>query len=160
MNQAEAVAKFMPEIESGMVYEKFTQVDARPAVPGEVVETHTSDGKETVNTAAEGDYVLRNLTEAGELYILSGKKLAARYKLAPSESLAGRPNPAEPWQRYQATGECQGVEYRGPDIEFEASWGENMVLKTGDMIVTPLPQKGEVYRIAAKEFGETYRPKA
>jgi hypothetical protein len=33
-----------------------------------------------------------------------------------------------------------------------------MVLKPGDMIVTPLPQMGEVYRIARQEFESTYKP--
>jgi len=32
-----------------------------------------------------------------------------------------------------------------------------MVLKTGDMICSPLPEYGEVYRIANKEFNSTYK---
>ena len=146
MSQEEAISKFMPEIElNGTDYEKFTKIKARPAQPGEVVETITSDGKETINQAKEGDYVVSNLGGSGEEYILSGDKLAKRYK----EIGDGI---------YQATGECRGVTYSGPDISFEASWGQPMILKTGDMIVTPLPQKGEVYRIARQEFESTYKP--
>lgn len=39
-------------------------------------------------------------------------------------------------------------------LKFIASWNEPMLLKDGDMIVTS--DGKEVYRIARKEFGETY----
>lgn len=146
MSQEEAIAKFMPEIESnGTDFEKFTKIKARPAQPGEVIETITADGKETMNTANEGDFVVSNLGGSGEEYILGGDKLAKRYKEIGNGI-------------YQATGECRGVTYNGPETSFQASWGQPMVLKPGDMIVTPLPQKGEVYRIARQEFESTYKP--
>ena len=34
-----------------------------------------------------------------------------------------------------------------------------MPIKDGDIIATPLPKKDEVYRIAKKEFEETYKLK-
>ena len=146
MSQEEAIAKFMPEIESnGTDFEKFTKIKARPAQPGEVIETITADGKETMNTANEGDFVVSNLGGSGEEYILGGDKLAKRYREIGNGI-------------YQATGECRGVTYNGPETSFQASWGQPMVLKPGDMIVTPLPQKGEVYRIARQEFESTYKP--
>jgi hypothetical protein len=146
MSQEEAIAKFMPEIESnGTDFEKFTQIKARIARPGEMIETITADGKETLNQAQQGDFVVSNLGGSGEEYILSGDKLAKRYKEV-GDGI------------YQATGECRGVTYNGPETSFEASWGQPMVLKPGDMIVTPLPQMGEVYRIARQEFESTYKP--
>jgi hypothetical protein len=146
MSQEEAIAKFMPEIEAnGTDFEKFTKIKARPAMPGEVVETVTADGKETMNTANEGDFVVSNLGGSGEEYILGGDKLAKRYREIGNGI-------------YQATGECRGVTYNGPETSFQASWGQPMILKPGDMIVTPLPQKGEVYRIARQEFESTYKP--
>jgi len=57
---------------------------------------------------------------------------------------------------YQAKGIAVAVEYGGPEIQFTASWGEPMVLKPGDMVVSPMPDLNEVYRIARKEFFETY----
>ena len=148
MSQEQAIKNFMPMIEAyGKDYEKFTRIKARLAEPGELVVTMTSDGKETQNTAKEGDFVVTNLGGSGEEYILSGDKLAKRYKEVGDGV-------------YQATGECRGVQYTGPETQFEASWGEPMMLKSGDMIVTPLPQKGEVYRIAKKEFESTYREKS
>lgn len=152
MTQKEAIEAFMPRIESeGAVYEKVTQVDARRAIPGEVIVTHTSDGKETENTARDGDYVIRNHTEAREEYIIPTAKFEVRYERLGAASEPG-------WDLYKAKGRCQGIAYSGPDTEFVASWGESMRLRNGDMICTPLPQKSEVYRIALKEFGETYRP--
>ncbi len=152
--QEEAIQTYMPTIEGlGTVYEKFTEIAARLATVGEVVVTVTAAGEETRNTAVFGDYIVRNNTGAQEQYILSGKKLDARYLLIDRE------NGVSDWYRYKATGECKAVKYTGPNTEFMASWGSSMVLQTGDMLCTPLPQKGEVYRIAIQEFGETYRVK-
>ncbi len=103
MSQEEAIAKFMPEIESnGTDFEKFTQIKARPARQGEMIETITADGKETMNQAQEGDFVVSNLGGSGEEYILSGDKLAKRYKEVGNGI-------------YQATGECRGITYSGPE---------------------------------------------
>lgn len=152
MTQEEAIEEFMPRIESrGAVYEKFTQVDARRAVPGEVIVTHTSDGKETENTAKDGDFVIRNHTGAREEYLIPQSKFDTRYERLGAASEPG-------WDLCKAKGRCQAIVYKGPDTQFIAAWGEPMRLRDGDLICTPLPQKGEVYRIAAKEFDETYQP--
>jgi len=51
MTQKEAIEHFLPLIkEHGKDYKKTTKVRARKAKPGEVIETHTSDGKETIYT--------------------------------------------------------------------------------------------------------------
>lgn len=153
LSQREMLKKFLPLIEKdGQVYEKFTEVDARPAVPGEVIETFTSDGKETQNTAKKGEWIIRNRTEAKEEYILSDEKLRKRY-IVRSLLVNG-------WYTFKAKGECQAIVFDGPeDTQFEASWGEAMTLKKEDLLVAPLPDKNEIYRIAAKEFTETYRLK-
>jgi hypothetical protein len=60
------------------------------------------------------------------------------------------------------TGRCHAAEFFPSALGLEspfyfvAAWGEDMVLKDGDMIVT-IDDK-EVYRIARAEFEETYRP--
>jgi len=153
MSQAQAQDKFLPTIiNQGKVYHKKTEILARPAQAGEVVVTVTSDGKETQNTAKDGDYVVKNLTGAGEEYILTASKLAGRYQYRGEEGKG--------WCRYKATGSVTALEYVPsdfdlPDVtEFEASWGEMMKLKAGDMLATP--DGKEVYRIARQEFNETY----
>ena len=145
ITQSEAMDKFLPLIKkSGQKYVKFTKVRARPAKVGEMIETITSDGKETQNKAKEGDYVVTNLGGSGEEYILSGQKLRDRYDEI-GDSI------------FQAKGSCMALQYNGEPTEFIASWGEPMVLKPGDLICTPLPSMDEVYRIALAEFLNTYR---
>jgi hypothetical protein len=153
--QEQAIETWLPVIRRmGITYEKFTEIEARLAVEGETVITRTAAGVETTNTAKAGDFVVKNLTKAGEQYILPSKKLAARYTELPNAK------PFEPgWVRYKAHGEVCAIIYSGPNTEFMASWGEPMQLHTNDYLCTPLPQMGEVYRIAEQEFGETYRQK-
>lgn len=145
MTQQQAIEKFLDDIETyGHNFEKFTQIKARPAQVGEFIETFTLDGKETQNYAKENDYVITNLGGSNEEYIMPETTLKKRYKHIEDDL-------------YQSIGECRGIEYFGPEIVFKASWGQDMVLKNGDMIVTPLPQRNEVYRIAREEFNKTYR---
>jgi hypothetical protein len=148
LSQTEMMEKFMPLIKQGKVFHKQTKVDVRFGQEGERIVTVTSDGKETENVVGPGDFVVTNRTEAREEYILSAVKLAQRYRPI-GEHEDGH-------QVYQAVGSAQAHEYEGEDTEFEAPWGEAMTLKQGDMLVTPLPDCNEVYRIARKEFDETY----
>jgi len=142
--------------ERGRVYRKNTYVLARRAEGGEVVETLTADGKETVNVAEPGDYIVKNQTEAEEEYILSPEKFRERYVLVHP--------PEGEYAEYRAVGKVMALEvtpdllaYLGQDdtFYFEAPWGGEMIVRTGDFLATP-PDKSEVYRIARKEFLETY----
>ena len=142
--------------ESGKQYQKYKKVYARAALPGEEIITVTSDGVETNNTAAEGDYVVKNQTDAKEVYIMSSEKFNKRYTLL---------QPLENgFSEYQPIGKVIGIELTPSvlkglnltnEFEFVAPWGEEMVAKIGDFIVSPL-EYDEVYRIAKKEFFETY----
>lgn len=152
MTQQEMMQKFLPIIErDGKKYKKFAKVTARPAKHGEIVVTITSDGKETINKAKEGDFVVRNKTK--EKYILPKKTLNNRY-----DHLG---HAYGQWESYEAKGEILAIKYKTDEMQeiprFKASWGEMMTLKDGDMLCTPLPAKDEIYRIAAKEFKETYK---
>lgn len=68
------------------------------------------------------------------------------------------------WGCYQPKGEILGivVEVNHLDsfnvssvMEFQAPWRDTMIVRPGDMLVVPA-EKDEIYRIAKKEFGETY----
>jgi len=147
MSQDEAIDFFMPQIMSdGKDYAKFTEIKVRKAIPNELIETFTSDGKETQNTANENDFVVTNLGGSGEEYILPADKLHKRYFNVEGDI-------------WKAKGECKALEYIGEPMHFEAIWGEAMALKPGDMICSPLPDLNEVYRIARAEFFSTYAPK-
>ena len=152
--QKEMIETFIPILEKeGSKYNKKTIVLAKKAREGEKVYTYTSDGKETENTAKKDDYRIKNLTDAGEEYLISEKKLDSRYVKYKDLGI---------WSLYKATGGVLAIQFDSEKhelsspTEFEASWGEKMVLKDGDYLASPLPDKNEVYRIAKKEFKETY----
>ena len=143
--------------ERGKRYRKFQQIPARPAAAGEVVVSITSSGVETRNTACQGDFVVRNLTEAMEAYIVSGNKFSARYTLVAEEE--------DGWKRYQLRGEVFALEIkveiigllgRTSPFEIEAPWGEPQRVEPNDFLVTP-PDCSEIYRIARQDFLQTYK---
>jgi hypothetical protein len=149
MTQEQAFSEFIPYINDvGKIYRKISPVFARSASIGEYIETWTDDGLETTNYAKEGDFVVMNLyTSMKEEYIVSPDMMQARYDFVFDLSEGGI---------YKPTGKVKAAIYSGGEIQFIAKWGRNMTLKCGDMIVTPLPHCKEVYRIAAKEFYESY----
>ena len=149
MTQKEMLTKFLPQLKNAQTYTKFAEVLVRPAKPGETITTNTSDGKETVNTAKENDFVVKNATQTQEEYIINKEKLYSRYTKIEDK------NP--PWSKWKAKGKIKAIQYNGPNMQFIASWNENMTLKTGDILATPLPNMNEIYRIAKKEFEETYK---
>jgi hypothetical protein len=159
ISQSDLLAIVQPLMaEYGMIYSKKGQIIARQAHPGERIETITSDGLETVNTAHAGDYIVQNKTEAGERYIISKAKFEQRYtfveKLNQTDSI------------YKSIGQIRGLKLtkdimhkmgiEGSTFHFTAPWGEQMVAKKDDIIAMPIGAKPEVYRIAWLEFLETY----
>ena len=148
---------FLPLLEKdGAVHSKKTNVFAKEAKGGERVETITGDGKETISTAKAGDYLIKNQTEAKEMYIVSPDKFQERYAFL-REAENG-------FAEYRAIGEVLALELtaaiqRQLRLEtpfcFEAPWGEEMIARAGDFLAAPL-DRSEIYRIARKEFLETY----
>jgi hypothetical protein len=159
LSQAELMALLVPQLRAkGQTYRKIKRVLARPALDGEPIATITSDGLETTNTAKQGDVIVQNTTEAGECYILPHHKFETRYHFLEEQP--------DGWSLYEATGTITAVELTAellqtlqlPDVfQFTARWGESMKAEKGDYLATP-PDYSEVYRIARKEFFETYLP--
>lgn len=152
----------MPLIKSANLrFEKYRQVHARPSTPGETVVSIPADGAETTNTAEAGEMVVRNLTGAREEYIVSGSTFSRRYsEIEPID---------DEWTLYAPRGEVMAFEITrelvdqlgvGEEFRIVASWGSEQRAKVGDMFVATLPDLDEIYRIARKEFDETYRMKA
>lgn len=151
------LALFCPVLDAeGTVFQKKQHVFAQKVDAEATVVSETSDGVETVNHAKPGDYLVKNQTAAEEVYVVKADKFKQRYQwLRHAE---------EGFEEYRPTGRVTAVELspercaamRIPaEFYFEAPWGEAMVAKEGDFIVSP-PEGGEVYRIARKEFFETY----
>lgn len=140
----------------GKLFKKYKEVLARRAKEGEKIVTTTSDGEETQNVAHTGDMVVMNQTAAKEQYVMSRKKFKNRYRyICRAEGS---------YNRYRPQGKVVGVELTQAVMQqlniedtfcFEAPWGETMIAKQGDFIVMPTDSK-EIYRIARKEFFETY----
>jgi hypothetical protein len=147
---ADIAAKFEEALRAGKVrhYEKKGQADIRPATPGELVETVIDGQRETVNTAAAGDYVVRGVK--GELYIIKAEILAKRY---------GGPLTApdkDGFRSYRAKGDFYGFRYAGEPFKFVAPWKEDMIAKPGDYIGTNVMGSNEYYRVEESAFAATY----
>lgn len=148
---------FLPLIENnGKRYKKKSMVRAKKAAPGLLVVTKTSDGEETKNIAEAGDWLVENQTSTNELYLIKAETFKKKYTLVQALEHG--------WGCYQPKGEILGImvdevhlnSFNASKVmEFQAPWRDTMVVKPGDMLVVPL-DKDEIYRIAKKEFGETY----
>ncbi|MEP0710557.1 hypothetical protein [Algoriphagus sp.] len=157
ISQKEMLAHFLPLLEkSGKHYKKKRMIRAKKAQPGQVVVTKTSDGEETKNTAESGDWLVENQTSTNELYLVKAETFEKKYTIVQALEKG--------WGCYQPKGEILGMvvteahfEELGATtiLEFQAPWKDSMICKTGDMLVVPT-EKNEIYRVAKKEFGETY----
>lgn len=157
ISQQEMLTHFLPILETkGVIYKKKTLIRAKKAVPGTLIVTKTNDGDETKNTAEKGDWLVENQTSSSEQYLVKPKVFEKKYTLL--QSLENG------WGSYQPKGKIIGVEVtkeelgnfvEGDQMRFEAPWKEETMLRVGDYLVTP-PEKDEIYRIAKKEFWETY----
>lgn len=161
VTQAELAEKVLPLIKrASREYEKFQRVYARPATPGEIIVSITHDGTETTNTAKPDQMVVRNLTGAQEEYIVSDSTFGKRYSRIESID--------DEWSAYAPMGEVMAIEITKNLIDelrvekeffIAAPWGSEQRVREGDMFVAPLPDLEKIYRIARKEFDETYRLK-
>lgn len=140
----------------GVLFKKVKTVLARKAKEGEQINTITSDGLETTNTAKKGSFIIKNQTEAEELYIIGGSKFKDRYEFLEEVD--------SDFSRYSAKGKVFAIEMTSAFLKkmnlkdtfyFIAPWKEEMITKKGDFLVCP-PDYSEIYRIARKEFFETY----
>lgn len=158
MLQAEMQKIFLPILKKeGKSYQKNKNVYARKAQRGERIETITKDGLETVNTAKEDSYIIRNQTDAREEYIIGASKFEQRYEWIHKVD--------QDWAEYRSQGKIRALDISEELLTelklddrfyFIASWGERMIARQGDFLVCPKGQQ-EVYRIARKEFFETYK---
>ena len=136
---------------------KTRPVDARPAVPGEVVVTVIAgEGVETRSKPAEaGDWVVRNRCPAtgNEEILVKAAKFPDRY----GDPLSA-PDAAG-WRTFAPRGGDMGYlilpEGWGA-FTFDAPWGEPMVARPGDALVQVPGDAADTYRIAAAAFACTY----
>jgi hypothetical protein len=133
-------------------YIKVGTVEARRAKKGEEIETKVKGETETTNKAGADDVVVKGASN--ELYIMAREKFLSRYD---------GPDLTEDFEEYSATGSCYATEWTGEKTQFEAAWGEAMVINPGDYLCSPnLDGLGDdnefdVYRIEKDTFSNTYQ---
>lgn len=149
----EAIAR---EGHTGVAH-KTKEVDARPAVAGEVIVTVIKgEGVETKSKPADaGDWVVRNRCPAtgNEEILVKAAKFPTRYGEPQSEP------DAQGYRAFKPLGTDMAyflVSQEIGDFAFTAPWGEQMVAKVGDAIVQTPSDKNDTYRIAAASFECTY----
>lgn len=141
----QAIAK---ALDQSPIYKKQGQVNAQPAIAGQLVVTIIGDGKETQNVAKPGDWVVTN--PSGEQYLVSNEKFQDRYEAAEKPSV------------YNAKGYCRAIvnPFDFP-IKIMASWGEPQTGGIDCMIVDTCDVEGrrdnEPYLIDGAVFAKTYR---
>lgn len=157
--QKDQIALFEAMAKAGHtgVAHKTREVDARPAVAGEVVVTLIKgEGVETKSKPAEaGDWVVRNRCPqtGNEEILVKAAKFPTRYGEPLSEP------DAQGYRTFRPLGTDMGyflVPKETGDFAFTAPWGERMVAKVGDAIVQTPSDKADTYRIAAASFDCTY----
>jgi hypothetical protein len=131
---------------------KIGYVAARKADENEVVETH-SNGKETTNTAREGDFVVTNLSPRreplrdldGELnvYVIQAARLADLYEPDSGKSPHGA--------IYRAKGVVSAIPFPG-GFAIAAPWGEPQTAASGYLLCNDT----EVYGASRSDFEATY----
>lgn len=158
--QKEIQTLFLPILrDKGTIFQKSKNIFARPGILGERIITTTSDGKETENIVTDkGSFIVKNQTDAAEEYIVTKAKFEERYKwLRPAENDYAEYRPMGKIIAIKLTRKLWGaLDFPTIPIYFEAPWRAPMILKKYDYMVCPL-DFSEVYRIARKEFWETYK---
>lgn len=157
ISQKEMLTYFLSEPSNFLTrYKKKSLIKAKKAEIGELVKTITADGLETINTAQEGDWLVENQTTGKECYLIKDEIFEKKYELIQSLEHG--------WGSYRPKGVIYAKQVDEEELkkmgsaesfQFETSWKEPTVLKPGDYLAVPM-DKSEIYRIAQKEFGETY----
>ncbi len=165
LKQDQLLLFYLQQIEKkGRIYQKTKGVWARIAKGGELIESKTSDRNEGNNITSAGDFIVKNDTTSKEEYIIKPEKFNARYLASREDYYV--PNEKARVYALQITRQ-NVIEYKleglqalidNPEkqIYIEAPWNESQALRLDDYLVSPIA-KDEVYRIAMKEFGETYK---
>lgn len=161
ISQKKIKTLLLPLLEkSERIYRKSQPIHAYIADENEHITTTLDGKKETENKANKGDYVVKNLTFSGEQYIVPEEKFYQLYSFSK--------NIDQKWDEYIPQGEIKVLNVdqellsllkSSSPFYINTPWGELQLVEKGDKLVTPLPNKNEIYRIANSAFKETYQPK-
>lgn len=158
LSQQSLLNYYLPLVsERAKQYKKMSLIKARKADPGMEISTITSDGIETKKLAQEGEFLVENQTSTSELYLLGEEVMEKKYQITQSLDHG--------WATYEQKGFVFAIALSDNDLktlgfeemlEYIAPWGLKNYAKSGDYMVIP-EDYSEIYRIAKKEFEETYK---
>lgn len=119
------------------------------------VVTEINGDKETVNVAQCGDVIVCGVK--GEMYVVRGKKFGDLYEIEEGGKgiAVAKPQPRCVAHVTAEVMQAAGVDAKGKELVFVAPWGEEMILRAGDVLV----REGEgvgYYRVEGGAFAETY----
>ena len=159
LKQADLLRKLRPVLETeGAIFKKKSHILAKKATPGQEIETHTDDGLETTHVAKKNEWLVQNQTDAQEQYILTDKAFRERYvRVGPAEHGFEEFRPTSKIVAIELTAERLRALRLPAFFQFKTAWKAEMVAKSNDFLAVP-PDFSEIYRIARKEFFETYEP--
>ena len=126
---------------------KFQRINARPAKPGEQIQTIASDGvAETTNVAKEGDWIVNNVSNPENQWIIDGATFQKKY--VPVEGEEGV---------YAPKGGPMNAAQISEPISFKAPWGEQMNIGKGGYILQDPNNVDDMYGISGEDFDNTYK---
>lgn len=134
------------------IFVKRAIVQARKAIPGEIITTALADGTiETINTADENMVIITN--PGGEEYIIDADKFTRRYEPTDTEGF------------YHETGMVRAVRNpTGDKFQVIAPWGKlqfggpHAIIAVAFDPYNPEEISTDRYIIGAHEFKDTYMP--
>ncbi|HGJ5892021.1 MAG TPA: hypothetical protein ACHBZA_12130 [Arsenophonus apicola] len=153
------VAYFKQAQQEGLtgIAQKSKSVYARLATPGEIIKTIIKGvGTELISPPAqEGDWVVENICPAtgNEQYLVEEAKFHQYYH--DPVTVLGKPN----YLRFIPTGKMMNY-FIVPETEsaftFINSWGKKQLLRAGDIVIQPVSQPQNFYRVPKQSFLCTY----
>lgn len=128
-------------------YKKFGTIKAKLAKDGDVINTIIKGEKETETTTKEGDVIIFGIL--GERYVINKETFKKRYLGMPL---------TKSYQIYDSIGKTYAALWEDSNEEFIDSWGEDMIINTGDYLCSPTKKpNGQIYRIQKDAFIKTYK---
>ena len=126
---------------------KFQRINATPAKGGEKVDSITSDGTlETTNTANPGDWIVNNVSNPDNKWIIKAETFARKYQ-----------KDSEKEGVYKPKGGPMNAAQINEPISFTAPWGEQMNIDKGGYILQDPSNPEDAYGVSEKDFNSTYR---
>lgn len=133
---------------------KFQRLSAREAVPGERVRTVGSDGNvETERSASAGDWIVSNVSNPDNEWIIDGKTFAKKYEPSGKEGVY-RPKGGE-MLACPVSARCRtGIEFAPPN-----RGGDVIRIASDGYFMKDPSNPSDIYAISKKDFDATYSDK-